>query len=300
MTPDLMTGDSVTNDKMTNDFRVPSREEHVYVIQPVRGWRFLDLRELWSYRELVYFLTWRDIKVRYKETALGVAWALIQPLALMVIFTFLFGRLAKIPSEGVPYPLFAYAGLLPWQIFSKTLNETTTSLVKEHRLVGKVYFPRVIIPLSTTLGTMLDFMIAFGVLVILMILYGVTPGATLMTLPLFIVLMFVTAFGIGLWLSALNVRYRDIGFAVPFLTQSLLFLTPVVYPSRMVPEKFIMIYSLNPMVGVIEGFRWSLFGVGKGLSPILVVSVLISLGLFFGGIVWFRSKERGFVDILGT
>ena len=300
MTPDSMTGDSVTNDKMTNDFRVPSREEHVYVIQPVRGWRFLDLRELWSYRELIYFLMWRDIKVRYKQTALGVAWAVLQPVALMVIFTLLFGRLAKIPSEGIPYPLFAYAGLLPWQIFSRTLNETTRSLVNDHRLVSKVYFPRVIIPLSATLGAMLDFMIASGVLVILMIVYGVTPGSALINLPLFIVLMFVTALGIGLWLSALNVQYRDVGFTVPFLTQCLLFLTPVVYPSSMVPEKFRMIYALNPMVGVIEGFRWSLFGVGKGFSLMLLVSALIALGLFFGGIVWFRSKEKGFVDILGT
>jgi homopolymeric O-antigen transport system permease protein len=295
-----MTGDSVTNDAMTNDFGVPSRQEHVYVIQPIRGWRLLDLRELWSYRELVYFLTWRDIKVRYKQTALGVAWAILQPLALMAVFTLLFGRLAKIPSEGIPYPLFAYAGLVPWQIFSRTLNETTASLVKDYRLVAKVYFPRVIIPLSTTLATMLDFMIAFGVLVILMLIYGVAPGPALMILPFFILLMFVTALGIGLWLSALNVQYRDVGFTIPFLTQFLLFLTPVVYPSSMVPEKFRMIYALNPMVGVIDGFRWSLFGVGKGLSFILLVSALIALALFFGGIVWFRSKERGFVDILGT
>ena len=290
----------MTRDSMTNDFGVPSREGPVYVIQPIRGWRLLDLRELWSYHELIYFLTWRDIKVRYKQTALGVAWAVLQPLALMAIFTLLFGRLAKIPSEGIPYPLFAYAGLLPWQIFSRTLNETTASLVKDHRLVAKVYFPRVIIPLSTTLAAMFDFMIASGVLVILMVIYGVVPGPTLMILPFFILLMFVTALGIGLWFSALNVQYRDVGFTVPFLTQFLLFLTPVVYPSSMVPEKFRMIYALNPMVGVIEGFRWSLFGVGGGLSPMLLVSVLITLGLFFGGIVWFRSKERGFVDILGT
>jgi lipopolysaccharide transport system permease protein len=275
-------------------------EGRIYWIRPTKGWQFLNLRELWSYRELIYFLTWRDVKVRYKQTALGVAWAVLQPLALMVIFTFLFGRLAKLPSEGIPYPLFAYAGLLPWQIFSKTLNETTTSLVKDQRLVAKVYFPRVIIPFSATLATMVDFMIASGILVILMIVYGVTPGSALITLPLFIVLMFLTALGIGLWFSALNVRYRDIGFIVPFLTQALLFLTPVVYPSRIVPGKFRIIYSLNPMVGVIEGFRWCLLGVGKGLSLMLWVSVLIALCLFFGGIVWFRSKERDFVDILGT
>ncbi|MCJ7785609.1 MAG: ABC transporter permease, partial [Desulfobacterales bacterium] len=292
--------DPMTSDSITNDFAERTGEDRIYVIQPIRGWRLLDLRELWAYRELIYFLTWRDIKVRYKQTALGVAWAVLQPLALMAIFTLLFSRLAKIPSEGIPYPLFAYAGLLPWQIFSRTLNETTASLVKDHRLVAKVYFPRVIIPLSTTLAAMFDFMIASGVLVILMVIYGVAPGPALMSLPFFVVIMFVTALGIGLWLSALNVQYRDVGFTVPFLTQSLLFLTPVVYPSSMVPEKFRMIYALNPMVGVIEGFRWSLFGVGKGLSLMFPVSVLIALGLFLGGIVWFRSKEKGFVDILGA
>jgi len=290
----------MTDDSVTRDSTTPSSDERIYVIQSVRGWRLLDLRELWTYRELIYFLTWRDIKVRYKQTALGVAWAVLQPLALMAVFTLLFGRLAKIPSEGIPYPLFAFAGLLPWQIFSRTLNEATASLVKDHRLVAKIYFPRVIIPLSTTLAGMLDFLIASGVLVILMVVYGVAPGLALLNLPLFIVLMFMTALGIGLWLSALNVQYRDVGFTIPFLTQFLLFLTPVVYPSTMVPENFRMMYALNPMVGVIEGFRWSLFGVGRGWSSMLLVSVGVAVGLFFGGIVWFRSKERGFVDILGT
>ena len=300
MACDSMTGESVKDDRMTNDFRVPFKEDHVYVVQPIRGWRLLDVRELWSYRELIYFLTWRDIKVRYKQTALGVAWVLLQPLALMVVFTLLFGRIAKIPSEGIPYPLFAYAGLLPWQLFSRALSDTTNSLLRDHRLVSKIYFPRVIIPLSATLATMVDFVIASGVLVVLMIVYGVAPGSALVNLPLFVALMFVTALGIGLWLSALNVRYRDIGFMVPFLNQFLLLMTPVVYPSTIVPEKFRMIYALNPMVGVIEGFRWSLFGVGRGPTLMLLVSVLIALGLFLGGIVWFRSKEKDFVDILGT
>ncbi len=295
-----MTNDSMTSDAVTHEFTRGTGEERVYVIQPILGWRLLDLRELWAFRELIYFLTWRDIKVRYKQTALGVAWAILQPLALMAVFTLLFGRLAKIPSEGIPYPLFAFAGLLPWQIFSRTLNEATTSLVRDHRLVAKVYFPRLIIPLSTTLAGMLDFLIASGVLVILMIIYGVHPGMALISLPLFVLLMFVTALGIGLWLSALNVQYRDVAFTVPFLTQFLLFLTPVVYPSAMVPEKLRLIYALNPMVGVIEGFRWALFGVGQGVSPVLITSVLISVALFFGGIVWFRSKERSFVDILGA
>jgi len=260
----------------------------------------LDLREVWEFRELIYFLTWRDIKVRYKQTALGVAWVVLQPLALMAVFTLLFGRLAKIPSEGIPYPLFVFTGLLPWQIFSRSLTEVTTSLVKDHRLVTKVYFPRLIIPLSNMLAGMLDFLIAFGVLIILMVIYGATPGLALVSLPLFILLMFITALGIGLWLSALNVQFRDVAFTVPFLTQFLLFLTPVVYPSTLVPEKLRMIYALNPMVGVIEGFRWALLGVGQGVSPTTVASLLVSLGLFFSGIVWFRSKERSFVDILGA
>ena len=285
---------------MNADPREDLRGDRVFWIQPTRGWRLLDLREVWEFRELIYFLTWRDIKVRYKQTALGVAWVVLQPLALMAVFTLLFGRLAKIPSEGIPYPLFVFTGLLPWQIFSRSLTEVTTSLVKDHRLVTKVYFPRLIIPLSNMLAGMLDFLIAFGVLIILMVIYGATPGLALVSLPLFILLMFITALGIGLWLSALNVQFRDVAFTVPFLTQFLLFLTPVVYPSTLVPEKLRMIFALNPMVGVIEGFRWALLGVGQGVSPTTVASLLVSLGLFFSGIVWFRSKERSFVDILGA
>ena len=303
MTSDSTThrpNDPMTSDSITNDFAERTGEDRIYVIQPIRGWRLLDLRELWAYRELIYFLTWRDIKVRYKQTALGITWVVLQPLALMVIFTLLFGRLAKIPSEGIPYPLFAYAGLLPWQIFSRTLNESTTSLVKDHRLVSKVYFPRMIIPLSVTIAAMLDFVIASGVLFILMVIYGATPGLALMSLPLFILLMFMNAVGIGLWLSALNVQYRDVGYAVPFLTQVLLFVTPVLYPSSLVPAKLRMIYALNPMAGVIGGFRWALLGVGEGFSSTLVVSVAIAVGVFFGGVVWFRAKEKGFVDILGA
>jgi len=275
-------------------------EVPVFVIRPTRGWRFLDLSELWAYRELVYFLTWRDIKVRYKQTAIGVAWAVLQPLAMMVVFTLFFGRLAKIPSEGVPYPLFVYAALLPWQLFSRTISESTNSLVTNQRLITRVYFPRIIVPLATTLAAIVDFVIAAGLLVALMIGYGVTPGAAVVWLPVFVLLMLVTALGVGFWLSALNVEYRDVMYLVPFLNQFWFFVTPVVYPSSLVPEQWRVLYGLNPMVGVVEGFRWALLGVGEGPSPMLAASTLVAVSLFVSGIVWFRRRERTFVDAVGS
>jgi lipopolysaccharide transport system permease protein len=277
-----------------------SQEDRIFLIRPTRGWRFLDLRELREYRELIYFLTWRDIKVRYKQTAVGIVWAVLQPIAMMVVFTLFFGRLAKVPSEGVPYPLFAFAGLLPWQLFSRTISESSSSLVRDQRLITKIYFPRIIIPISTTLAATLDFLISASLLTVLMALYGKTPGMVCLTLPLFVSLMLITSLGMGFWLSALNVEYRDIMYIVPFLNQFLLFLTPVVYPSRMVPEKFRILYGLNPMVGVVEGFRWALFGTGEGPSPMLIVSATIAGVIFVSGIIWFRYRERNFVDILGS
>ena len=277
-----------------------SGPNRIFIIQPAGGWRLADIRELWDYRELIYFLTWRDIKVRYKQTAIGVAWAILQPFAMMVVFTLIFGRLAKIPSEGIPYPLFAYAGLLPWQIFSRTIPESASSLVKDHRLISKVYFPRIIIPLSATLAAMLDFFIASSLLIVLMFFYGVTPSTAVVTLPCFILLMLMTALGIGFWLSATNVEYRDVMHLVPFLTQFLLFITPVVYPSGLVPDRLRIFYGLNPMVGVVEGFRWALLGVGQGPSPMLGVSVLVALALFMSGMLWFRRKESYFADVLGA
>jgi lipopolysaccharide transport system permease protein len=279
--------------------KTPS-DEREFWIRPTRGWRFIDLRELWKYRELVYFLTWRDIKVRYKQTAVGIAWAVLQPIAMMAVFTLIFGRLAKIPSEGVPYPLFAFAGLLPWQLFSRTISESSGSLVKDQRMITKIYFPRIIIPISTTLAATLDFLISASLLAVLMAFYGKAPGVVCLTLPLFVSLMLITSLGMGFWLSALNVEYRDIMYIVPFLNQFLLFLTPVVYPSRMVPEKFRILYGLNPMVGVVEGFRWALFGKGEGPPPMLIVSVMIAGIIFVSGVIWFRYRERKFVDILGS
>jgi lipopolysaccharide transport system permease protein len=268
-------------------------------IQPA-GESFLsDLRELWEFRELLYFLTWRDLKVRYKQTAVGVAWALLQPLAMMLVFTLFFGKLANIPSDGAPYPVFAYAGLLPWQLFSRTITESTNSLVADQRLITKVYFPRVLVPTAAGLAALVDFAVGLALLTLLLLLYGITPGTAAFFLPLFILLMLVTALGISYWLSALNVEYRDIMYTVPFLNQFLMFLTPVVYPSSMVPDGWRFLYGLNPMAGVVEGFRWCLLGAGSCPSLMLVVSAAASIALFLGGLCWFRKRERTFVDSLG-
>jgi lipopolysaccharide transport system permease protein len=272
----------------------------VVVIRPSRGWRLPDLAELWAYRELIYFLTWRDIKVRYKQTAIGVAWAVLQPLALMTVFTLFFGRLAKVPSDGIPYPLFAYAGLLPWQLFSRTIAESTNSLITDQRLVTRVYFPRIIVPAATVCAAVLDFAISGILLVGLMAVYGVAPGVRALWLPVFVLLMLVTALGVGFWLSALNVEFRDVAYAVPFLNQLWLFLTPVVYPSSVVPETWRPLLGLNPMAGVVEGFRWALLGAGQGPSPFLAVSAATALVLFVSGAVWFRRRERTFVDTIGS
>jgi lipopolysaccharide transport system permease protein len=268
-------------------------------IRPVQGLFSANLRELWDYRELLYFLAWRDIKVRYKQTAIGIAWALLQPLAMMMVFTLFFGKLAKIPSEGVPYPIFAYAGLLPWQLFSKTITESTSSLVSNRGLVTKVFFPRILVPTATCIAALLDFGISMVLLFCLMPFFDVLPGITICWLPFFVVLMLIAALGTGYWLSALNVEYRDVSYIVPFLTQFWMFVTPVVYPSSMVPDSWRLLYGLNPMAGVVEGFRWCLLGVGSGPSPMFWLSVLVSLLFFISGFLWFRRQERTFVDTLG-
>jgi lipopolysaccharide transport system permease protein len=280
--------------------RGDSQEIPWFEIRPTTSWFSLDLRELWAYRELIYFLAWREIKVRYKQTAIGVAWAVLQPLAMMLVFTVFFGRLASIPSEGIPYPLFAFAALLPWQLFSRTITEATNSLVADQRLITRVYFPRIIIPLATTVSGIADFTISAGLLIALMLFYGITPGAAIIWLPAFVLLMVVAALGVGFWLSALNVEYRDVRYALPFLNQFWLFVTPVVYSSSLVPERWQVLYGLNPMVGVIEGFRWALLGAGKGPSPMLIVSAVIAVALFVTGIIWFQRREETFVDTLGS
>jgi len=268
------------------------------VIRPSQGWVPLRLQEVWEYRELLYFLTWRDIKVRYKQTVLGAAWAIIQPFFTMVVFSIVFGHLAKMPSDGVPYPVFAYCALLPWQLFAHSLTEAANSLVGNQNLITKVYFPRLVIPVSAVLGGLVDFGVAFLVLIALMLYYGIVPTVALITLPFFLLLALATALCVGLWLSALNVQYRDVRYTIPFLAQFWLFATPVAYPASLVPEPWRALYGLNPMVGVIEGFRWALLGREQGPGLPLAVSVAIVIVLLVSGLAYFRRMEKTFADVV--
>jgi lipopolysaccharide transport system permease protein len=255
---------------------------------------------MWSYRELIYFLTLRDIKVRYKQTVVGIAWVVLQPLAMVAVFSLFFGRLARIPSEGLPYPLFALAGFLPWQFFSRSLLDSTQSLIVDQRLITRVYFPRLTVPLAVTLAAVVDLLIGFLMLLGLMVFYGAPITLRILWLPVFGGLLFLTSLGAGLWLSALNVEYRDVTYVVPFLNQFWLFVTPVVYPLSFVPRPWSLMMSVNPMAAVVEGFRWSVLGVGPGLSLSSLISVGVTLVLFATGTAWFRSRERAFVDALGS
>jgi lipopolysaccharide transport system permease protein len=267
-------------------------------IEPPRRWEVLNLRELWSYRELLYYLTWRDVKVRYKQTAIGAAWAVLQPLLTMVVFALVFGVLMRVPSDGLPYPVFAYVALLPWTFFATALTRSGGSLVTDASLITKVYFPRMLLPVSAVLSSALDFAVAFLLLLALMAWYGIAPGAGVVTVPLFLLLAFVTALGCGLWLSALNVRYRDIAYVTPFLIQIWFFLTPVAYPASLVPERWRALYALNPMAGVVEGFRWALLGTASPPGVTLAVSVAVVAVIFLGGVFWFRRLEQGFADVV--
>jgi homopolymeric O-antigen transport system permease protein len=258
----------------------------------------LKLRELLEYHELIYFLVWRDLKVRYKQTALGVAWVVIQPLMTMVVFTIFFGNLAKVPSDGLPYPIFSFTALLPWQFFANALNNSSNSLVNNRELITKLYFPRLIVPLSSIIAGLVDFFISFLVLIAMMIYYGITPTSAVLALPLFILLAIATSTAVSLWLSALNVEYRDVRYTIPFLTQFWLFLTPIAYPSNLVPEKWRLLYGLNPMAGVVEGFRWALLGTTNVSWTIISVSIFIVVILLVGGLVYFRRMERTFADIV--
>jgi len=248
--------------------------------------------------KLLYFLVWRDIKVRYKQTALGAAWAILQPVMTMLVFSVFFGRLAKMPSDGIPYPIFAYAALLPWQLFAFALSESANSLVGSQNLIQKVYFPRLVIPIAGVLAGLVDFAIAFVVLLGMMAYYGIHPTAAIFVLPVFIVFAVAAALSIGLWLSALNVQFRDVRYTIPFLTQFWLFATPVAYPSSLVPEKWRVLYGLNPMAGVVEGFRWALLGKSTSPGPMLWVSVAAVILLLIGGLAYFRRMEKTFADIV--
>jgi len=268
------------------------------VLAPPGGRVPVDLRELFQYRELLYFLTWRDIKVRYKQTVLGVAWAILQPFMTMVVFSIFFGRLAGVPSDGIPYPIFAFAALVPWMFFANGLAQSANSLVASQNLLTKVYFPRLTIPISAVLSGVVDFVVAFLILIGMTLYYGVTLTlATLWLAPL-IVLTFVTALGVGLWLSALNVEYRDVRYVVPFLVQFWLFVTPIAYPSSLLPEGWRTLYALNPMVGVVEGFRWALLGSGAAPGAAVAVSTLAALVVLIGGAYHFRRMESTFADVV--
>jgi len=268
------------------------------VIEPTRGWAVLKLGEVWEYRELLYFLVWRDVKVRYKQTALGVLWVVLQPLVATVIFTVVFGNLAKIPSGNLPYPLFAFAALLPWNYFAGALTRAGTSLVNNANLITKIYFPRLIIPLAGVINGLVDFGISLIVLVALMIYYGVVPNAAVLLLPFFLLMAIGTALGVSLWLAALGVQYRDVNYLLPFLSQVWMYATPVVYPASLFPERWRPLLGLNPMAGVVEGFRWALTGSGDAPGPLLLVSVGIIVVLLVSGLVFFRNTERTFADVV--
>lgn len=280
----------------TINYQVPPELATVH-IEPSRGWVSLKLHELWAYRELLYFLTWRDIKVRYKQTSLGAVWAILQPFMTMVVFSLFFGKLAKMPSEGIPYPIFSYAALLPWNYFASSLGQSSNSLVGSAGLITKVYFPRLVVPIASVLAGVIDFAIAFMVLLGMMIYYDIQPTWQVVFLPLFLLLALITALGIGLWLSALNVQYRDVRYVIPFLTQFWMFATPVVYPSSLLDEPWRTLYGLNPMVGVVEGFRWALFSTDPP-KAMLVVSALVSIGLLVSGAFYFRRMEKTFADTI--
>jgi lipopolysaccharide transport system permease protein len=265
------------------------------LIRARKGRIDIDCKAIWEYRELIYFLAWRDIKVRYKQTAIGAAWAILQPLTTMVIFTLLFDRLAKIPSEN-PYPISLYTALLPWNLFATALNHATASLVNNSTLISKIYFPRLILPLSSVIVGVVDFAISFSVLIVLMIWFDIAPQWGMLALPLFVALATLTALAVSLWLSALNVRYRDVGHAVPFLIHVWMFASPVAYEAQLVPEKWRFVYSLNPMAGVIEGFRWAVLGKHNPNTSAMLISTVVVLLLLFFGAIYFRHFERTFAD----
>jgi lipopolysaccharide transport system permease protein len=270
----------------------------VFFIKPEQGLMSLGFRELWEYRELLYFLVWRDIKVRYKQTVLGAAWAIIQPVFMMIVFSLFFGRLARVPSDGIPYPIFVYCALLPWQLFAYSLSESSNSLVANERLITKVYFPRLLVPISSTLGGLVDFVIAFAILLLMMGWYGIRPTWAIAALPGFILLAMASALGVGLWLSALNVRYRDVRYTIGFLIQFWLLATPVAYPSSLIPGRWRALYGLNPMAGVVEGFRWALLGQSQAPGALLAVSVVVVILILIGGLYYFRRMEAEFADVI--
>jgi lipopolysaccharide transport system permease protein len=272
--------------------------ELIVHIKPRGRWASLKLGELWRYRELLYFFIWRDLKVRYKQTILGASWAILQPFLTMVVFSIFFGRLAQVPSDDLPYPVFAYSALVPWTFFANGLTQASNSIVSNAGMVKKIYFPRLTLPIATVMAGLVDFALALAVLIGMMFFYQLVPTVNIVWLPLLLLLALITSLGVSLWFAAFNVRFRDVRHVVPFLVQFWLFTTPIAYPSSLVPEQWRLIYSLNPMVGVVEGFRWALLDTDTSPGPIIIVSSLVAVCLLVGGIIYFRRMESSFADIV--
>lgn len=283
---------------MTSDVSSEKKEEIVTIIHPSQSWIGLKLSEVWEYRELLYFLGWRDIKVRYKQTILGATWAIIQPFFTMVVFSLFFGRLAKVPSDGIPYPLFSYAALVPWTFFANGLAQSSNSLIGSSNLIKKIYFPRLIIPMASVGSGLIDFVLAFVVLLLMMFYYGMALSWNIIWLPPLLLLALVTALGVGMWLSAMNVQFRDVRYTIPFLTQIWLFSTPIAYPSSLLSEPWRTLYAINPMVGVVEGFRWALLSTDTAPGPMIIVSSVVALGLLISGALYFKRMEKTFADVV--
>jgi len=282
--------------RLDNNSDIPVVPE--IVIVPRRSWLHLELIDLWRFRELLYFLAWRDIKVRYKQTALGVVWVILQPVLTMLIFSLIFGRVAGLPSEDVPYPVFVFAGLVPWQLFAYALTQSSTSLVNDQHLVTKIYFPRLVIPVASVVAGLLDFLISLVVLLGLLLFYRIPLTWRVLTLPVFGFLALAAAIAVGLWLSALNVQYRDVRYALPFLTLFWMYATPIAYSSSLIPANLQWLYSLNPMVGVVEGFRWALLGVDNTPGIMVLISIVMISILSIGGVVYFKRMEDQFADVI--
>jgi lipopolysaccharide transport system permease protein len=287
---------------MQNDTAALAKAEpknrRAFRIQPTRGWTSLKLRDVWEYRELVGIFVWRDLKVRYRQTVIGVLWAILQPLLTMVIFSVFFGRLAGVPSDEIPYPIFSYAALVPWTFFANSMNQAANSLVNNPEMIKKIYFPRLTMPLAATLAGLVDFVLAFIVLLGMMLFYGYIPTINTLWLPLFILIAMMTALGVGLWLGAMNVKFRDVRYMIPFITQAWLFATPVAYPSSLLSEPWRTLYGLNPMVGVVEGFRWALLGTDTAPGPMAAVSFIVAFLLLISGVFYFRRTEKTFADVI--
>ena len=280
-------------DELVDNIQIP-----LVLIQPSKGWVPLRVKELWDYRELLYFFIWRDIKVRYKQTLMGVSWAIIQPIMTMVIFSIFFGKLAGVPSDNIPYPIFSYTALVPWTFFSNGLTQGSNSLVNNADMLRKIYFPRLTLPAATVLSGLLDFFLALFVLFGMMMYYSIIPTVNIIWLPFFLVLTVITSLGVSLWLSVLNVQFRDVRYTLPFITQAWLFATPIAYPSSLLSEPWRTIYAINPMVGVVEGFRWALLGTEPAPGPMVLVSTLVAILVLIGGIYYIRRMERTFADVV--